>query len=178
MDVSLPIPTAMEQELEDFAGHNLPTVSSNNDENLFPGPDHIDEGTQQSTYLQAHSWIVEFQKRLEPETFNKFFNILSKCSSMSELEMLETPRVEFAKLFAESNESELWDDFLKSFFQPWKEMQDIEESEMNVAEMMRESRDEIEEVKEILEIAELLEQDQTMEELCSGSNELFDLEDK
>lgn len=84
--------------------------------------------------------------------------------------MLETPRVEFSKLFAEANESELWDEFLKAFFQPWKEMQDIEESELRIAEMMIENRDETEDLKEI---SEVLEQDCTMENGWSESIGLF-----
>ncbi|KAL9001729.1 MAG: hypothetical protein Q9188_005308 [Gyalolechia gomerana] len=164
MNASLPSPTTLDQELQNFARHSLSTLSSNDvDHQSSTG-----EATQQPTYLEARSWIAEFQKRLSQEMYNRFLNILSQCSSGTD--MLETPRVEFSRLFAEANESELWDDFLKSFFQPWKEMQDIEESELRIAEMMMESRDETEDLKEM---SEVLEQDCTIENGWSESIGLF-----
>ncbi|KAL8939656.1 MAG: hypothetical protein Q9216_003232 [Gyalolechia sp. 2 TL-2023] len=152
MDTSLPVPASQDRDLQNFAGHGLLTLSSNDVEGQASDPSAHGECTQKPTYLEARSWIAEFQKRLSSEMYSRFLDILSQCSSGTD--MLETPRMEFSKLFTEAKELELWDEFLKSFFQPWKEMQEIEASESRIAEMMMESRDETEEVKKILEILE------------------------
>ncbi|KAL8939612.1 MAG: hypothetical protein Q9211_002664 [Gyalolechia sp. 1 TL-2023] len=173
MNASLPVPAILDQDLQNFAGHSLSTLSSEHVEHQSSGPGPTGEDTQQPTYRQAHSWIAEFQKRLSPEMYNRFLNILSQCFSGTD--MLETPRVEFSRLFEEAGESELWDEFLECFFQPWKEMQEIEQSELRIAEMMMENREETEKGKQTSEISK---QDCTTEDPWTGTIGLLDPDDE
>lgn len=136
MDTSLPISPILEQELLNFAGHKLSILSSSDVAISEPAP--IVEPTGQPTYTDARAWIAIFQQRLPAKLYSRFLDILSQCSSGTG--MLETPRVEFSRLFAEANESELWEEFLTSFFQPWKKTLQIEESELAIVDTIVESR--------------------------------------
>ena len=137
MDLSLPVPPAQDQDIIDFAGHTLSQLARQ-DTSAFIPPS-TSEATIQHTLTKARAWITRFQQRLPAKLYNRFLEILSQCALGPG--MHENPRAEFARLFAEANESALWDEFFHSFFHPWRQTQVVVESESKIADVMIESRD-------------------------------------
>ncbi|KAL8830561.1 MAG: hypothetical protein Q9170_005679 [Blastenia crenularia] len=139
MDPTLSVPLTTTQELLDFARHSLSPSSPT------PTTSHLTNSSRQDptqpTLTQAQTWIAVFRQRLPPEIYNRFLDILS--SSHFHKGIPELSRVAFSRLFAEADEIELWNEFLRSFLQSWEEERVVEEGEMAVLKSMREGVDEI-----------------------------------
>ncbi|KAI4126270.1 MAG: hypothetical protein LQ338_003834 [Usnochroma carphineum] len=134
MDDSLPVPSAASQELHNFGAHQLQAVKSK---------DILSTRPPRSTGLrptpeQAKAFAQKLLGRLPPAFCRRFFDTLEqtvsgKCAS-------DKPHVYMSNMFAAADEPELWQEYLDLFMPHWKGKQKIEESEMELFEMMLENR--------------------------------------
>ncbi|KAL9602659.1 MAG: hypothetical protein Q9219_001648 [cf. Caloplaca sp. 3 TL-2023] len=132
MEPSLPVLESSAQELLCFASHNLIDVSTKKDSSSAP-PSIIEEN-EQPTYRDAQAWLATFQKRLPADKYDRFLKLIERC--YSEKCDIESIRETCSQLFADADESEVWEGFWESFVQSPETTRQIEESQQEIVSAM------------------------------------------
>ncbi|KAL9016195.1 MAG: hypothetical protein Q9185_006445 [Variospora sp. 1 TL-2023] len=134
MNDSLPILPSSQQELQDFLSHALQPLTARNSSATQPPQT---SGLKPLTYEEVDAFAQKLLRRLPPAFVTEFFRML-QLIILGQDDEAEKPRVgQLAKMFADADEQELWEDYVDLFMPQWRGELQFEEEEDGVIEAMR-----------------------------------------